>query len=536
MATNIAELGSVYKRIFVLDMIEKMKDCAVVWNQISPYQFSTAVLKDNIIWNVYLTKMPNGSTVTIDFTKAGRFYYSVNSDDDANVEELFNNIAEEDIADKDDALLRDIQQFQGCEPKKYREYPEGGVVVGGRGAFSINQGVSGGVWVAGDSDALYFIHPTTGLLGPLGAGAAAVDGTYNPVITPQGVLADGNYYNIFRPDIGTDGPLAGGAAFDFTTYQWFPTQGVLAAGLGDVSQQMFFVPTQGVLAGGAASSSTEIGITPNGVLAAGSAPNSTEIGVTPNGVLAAGVALNNATFNHNPSTLATIGGLRTNGTASINMNGFEFSFIGAEQQLVGPQSGTLTGGTYPNGTNLILVVAGENPTTHMGSDPFIYGLFNGQIMTLIQSEFDYTLACYINVYKYTVTSISESGNFQWALAAGGISSVVIAALSVTDLITEGTLNVDVSRQGVTGFGDVGITASGPTNSAREAGISVVLRVDTSVLGAWSGNWDELLHYNLDGFVRDLHIMVNSYGAITTPTISATASAGNWLGHLLTLEN
>jgi hypothetical protein len=149
--SNLSEIDALYKQIFVLDMIEKMKSCSMIWSQVSNTQYSTKLISSSITWNVVLSKLPNGS-VTLDLAKNGKHFYSINSGDNAKVAELFVELDDNEDELKDEALLRDIQQLVGCGPIIFDEFMHEGIEISGSASKTSNYSpvITGGLSAGGE--------------------------------------------------------------------------------------------------------------------------------------------------------------------------------------------------------------------------------------------------------------------------------------------------------------------------------------------------------------------------------------------------
>lgn len=136
MSTNITDLGYVYKKIFVLNMFEKLKDCAINWAKVSQTQYSTVLSVDGIVWDINLVYMPNQSSVVLDFVKDNQVIYSTSSDDDIDVYNLYNEIDLYEESLNEDLLLQDIQKMKGCDSGEvYDEVAQGGIKASGSGDY-----------------------------------------------------------------------------------------------------------------------------------------------------------------------------------------------------------------------------------------------------------------------------------------------------------------------------------------------------------------------------------------------------------------
>lgn len=105
-------LRELYGKITVLETIEKLRNCGLVWNQISVNQYKSTVQQGTDVWDLHLTKMP--SKTVIDFLKNSQFVITISSEEDANVASLFDEIEVDQDYEKDKELLRDIQALEGC--------------------------------------------------------------------------------------------------------------------------------------------------------------------------------------------------------------------------------------------------------------------------------------------------------------------------------------------------------------------------------------------------------------------------------------
>jgi hypothetical protein len=189
-------------------MVEKLKNGGVVWNQVSPYQYRATYFQGVDCWDMFLTKMPNRATVTLDFKKNMKFFYSINSDSDPNVAALFNEVIGDDNFDKDRALMRDITQRRTCRPETFNEHMREGVFIEGISEISGFYLMLGGVIASGEAKLNY---------------------NYGSSLTAAGVKCSG------RSRISKN-----------TTF--FPSSGVIVDGYSDVSS--YYSPNGGVIVAG----------------------------------------------------------------------------------------------------------------------------------------------------------------------------------------------------------------------------------------------------------------------------------------------
>lgn len=112
--TNEQQLNEVYKRITALEMVEKLKSCGIVWNQVNSTQFSATFEQGSSVWDIFITNNISDGRIVIDFRKDMRFFYSMDSSQEPDLSEMFEEINEDDYR-KDRALLYDITQMRdGC--------------------------------------------------------------------------------------------------------------------------------------------------------------------------------------------------------------------------------------------------------------------------------------------------------------------------------------------------------------------------------------------------------------------------------------
>ncbi len=198
--SNSQILESLYNQIAVLEMIEMMQNCGLVWNKISPTQWQSTLVIGNDVWDIYLTQMPTFNNVIMDIRRNTVFFASLNSNDLSFISDLFNQIETNDDFAKDTSFLQDVQQFLECGPQTDDEYTTGV-----------------GLWANGTHIFHYTANPQVlpaGVLGSVGVD----DGSgkffsviYNPLVVPAGLWASGD---ITINDIVVDpfGVLGGGAA------------------------------------------------------------------------------------------------------------------------------------------------------------------------------------------------------------------------------------------------------------------------------------------------------------------------------------
>lgn len=161
-ADNLYSLDYLYPRILILELIEKTKGCAVVWDRLRPSVYKTHWQVDNRYYNVTLTYLK--TTYRIDFIRNGRSIYNVDSFAVAELSELY-QIVEIYLAQVDESLMAIQNQLDCTRISRLRSY--GGVVGGGTSIFSKLKNpaiATGGVKVGGLSVSRSFIPARGGVV------------------------------------------------------------------------------------------------------------------------------------------------------------------------------------------------------------------------------------------------------------------------------------------------------------------------------------------------------------------------------------
>jgi len=161
-ADNLYSLDYLYPRILILELIEKTKGCAVVWDRLRPSVYKTHWQVDNRYYNVTLTYLK--TTHRIDFIRNGRSIYNVDSFAVAELSELY-QIVEIYLAQVDESLMAIQNQLDCTRISRLRSY--GGVVGGGTSIFSKLKNpaiATGGVKVGGLSVSRSFIPARGGVV------------------------------------------------------------------------------------------------------------------------------------------------------------------------------------------------------------------------------------------------------------------------------------------------------------------------------------------------------------------------------------
>lgn len=130
MSSNDQELIDIYTKITSYEMVKSLQNCGTIWKQIGLSQYQTSLNVKNDFWDIFLSKDITTGRTILDFRKNTVYFYSITSDDNTSVNEMFNEISE-DVLNKDAQILSDINQLPwGCR-KKYDIVMNGGVFASG---------------------------------------------------------------------------------------------------------------------------------------------------------------------------------------------------------------------------------------------------------------------------------------------------------------------------------------------------------------------------------------------------------------------
>jgi hypothetical protein len=84
---NLYGIDYLYPKILILELIEKTKSCAVVWNRATPTDFTTHWSGQNRYYDVCITYLRN--TYRVDFVRNGRSVLNVDAGNVPEVVDLF---------------------------------------------------------------------------------------------------------------------------------------------------------------------------------------------------------------------------------------------------------------------------------------------------------------------------------------------------------------------------------------------------------------------------------------------------------------
>ena len=114
MITNNENLDVVYRRVSILEMVEKIKSCGMVWNRISPNTYQSTYIIGEDVWDLNISKNYRSGVITIDFRKNASYFYTIDSDVDSGILEIFEEIEGDEDFHRDRQLLMDVSAISTC--------------------------------------------------------------------------------------------------------------------------------------------------------------------------------------------------------------------------------------------------------------------------------------------------------------------------------------------------------------------------------------------------------------------------------------
>lgn len=168
---NLYGIDYLYPKILILELIEKTKSCAVVWEKITPTAYTTHWSSpQNRYYDVCITYLR--SNYRVDFVRNGRSVLNVDSGNVPEVVDLFRIIGVYLGQDDISTITPAIQNQIDCSRMR-REKARGGVIVSGRGTVMSSTSVFGedGVILGGSALFSKFLPGQGGIL----AGGSGVD-------------------------------------------------------------------------------------------------------------------------------------------------------------------------------------------------------------------------------------------------------------------------------------------------------------------------------------------------------------------------
>lgn len=225
--TNEQTLNQVYKRITAYEMVEKLKNCGVVWDQLNTVQYQATVEQGDHVWDIFMTKSQD--RVVLDFRRNMSFFFTMDSLTEPIVGEMFREVEGDDDFERDRSLLRDIGKLRpGCY-NTFNIVMNGGVRASGNGRIMTTIIGRGGAVMQGIADVIVD-YVTKG--GSVVSGQSIVQAEYT-LGTTGGSKANGSGHNIYS-ELVTGGVLINGAAD--VTFNYVTKGGTVVSGSATVTE------------------------------------------------------------------------------------------------------------------------------------------------------------------------------------------------------------------------------------------------------------------------------------------------------------
>jgi hypothetical protein len=130
--TNIQELKSINKLALINEMIEKTKNCALIWHELSPKRFKSSQNS----YDFYLSQTAP-SIYSLDVLKNGRLSRAYNSSTQIGVSELFQTVESALISfERQKSVSSFLGRIRSCAPVTHEITMNGGIVGSGDSIFS----------------------------------------------------------------------------------------------------------------------------------------------------------------------------------------------------------------------------------------------------------------------------------------------------------------------------------------------------------------------------------------------------------------
>lgn len=162
MNTNLDILNLLYRKVSVMEMVEKFKSCGLVWSKISPTTYKATNRQASVFWELLLTRKQGQEVlVSLDFKKDGFYFFTINSFQEPNLITFFNELEGNDDYLKDKEIIETLISLRRCN--NFQTY---------------DPLITGGLNVASTQvDPLIVYKPTSnGLIGPSGIAIDSVSG------------------------------------------------------------------------------------------------------------------------------------------------------------------------------------------------------------------------------------------------------------------------------------------------------------------------------------------------------------------------
>jgi DNA-binding beta-propeller fold protein YncE len=145
---NLYQIDYIQRKISILEMIEKIKNCGLVWRQHDVNSWTTQHNDGEDVWDLMLTKVSDSESngdkqikydvVFLDFKKNDSHFYTLNSNNESYLSEMWEEITGDIEFEREEKLLRDlhvISKFK--ELNLIKHVARGGLVAGSPAPVSI---------------------------------------------------------------------------------------------------------------------------------------------------------------------------------------------------------------------------------------------------------------------------------------------------------------------------------------------------------------------------------------------------------------
>jgi DNA-binding beta-propeller fold protein YncE len=115
MNENLDILNLLYRKVSVMEMIEKFKSCGLVWSKIAPSTYKTTHRQNGVFWELLLTKTQiQGSLVSLDFRKDGSYFFTIKSDQESYLVIFFDELEGDESYTRDKEILDTLSVLRRC--------------------------------------------------------------------------------------------------------------------------------------------------------------------------------------------------------------------------------------------------------------------------------------------------------------------------------------------------------------------------------------------------------------------------------------
>lgn len=105
---NHTDLTDIYRRASVMEIVQRIGNCDLGWTQIDPTNYRSTISESGSGWDLYLSWNPKNDIVTLDFRKDGNFFYSINSEADSTIKEIYSLIIGDVNAERDQEIFDEL--------------------------------------------------------------------------------------------------------------------------------------------------------------------------------------------------------------------------------------------------------------------------------------------------------------------------------------------------------------------------------------------------------------------------------------------